>query len=358
MVLNRTSSHVLVLAAVHSIVFACSTESSDQPGTKSFASGGFGSGVASTSISTAGTGGVQPVGGAYSSSGAASSGGVSASHGTNPSSGGGATSPAGGSSNAMSGGAPAAGAAQGGAQPTGGVTASGGTTDAAAGMTAGGAVSGGAPNSEGGAMSSGGSSPGGAGQTAGEPASAVRGIDGLRIDDPCSGTPSITDGATCNHTTLTNNRFRASKEVAVGGDANEVYDVTLRIRGVVEPTNIDGGSRPDTSTFVYKSEMWRKVPYTIGGTVKQADYEQWSITVSAPPQTYFLNDYQKGAHNIFKLDYPITIPIAAGAKVTLECSDSNEREIVNYEKYTLEGLPGSLNFGQFVQVNVVAAKAR
>jgi hypothetical protein len=42
--------------------------------------------------------------------------------------------------------------------------------------------------------------------------------------------------------------------------------------------------------------------------------------------------------------------------VTLDVTDANERQIVNYEKYEVMGLPGSMNFGQFVQVNVVSVK--
>jgi hypothetical protein len=41
--------------------------------------------------------------------------------------------------------------------------------------------------------------------------------------------------------------------------------------------------------------------------------------------------------------------------VSLHATDSNEREIVNYEEYAPDGIPGSMNFGQFVQVNVVSA---
>ena len=184
-------------------------------------------------------------------------------------------------------------------------------------------------------------------------------LRGLRLDDPCAGTPDTTEGAICPHVTLTSaGGFKAAKTVTIGGNPATTYSVTLRIRGVVEPTNIEGGTRTDMGTFSYKSMDWRKVPLTIGGTVKNADYAQWRVSVVSPKQDYFLNDYQKVGHYIFKLDYQVTIPIAGMSKVTLDCTDSNEREIVNYEKYALDGIPGSMNAGQFIQLDVVAVEAR
>lgn len=214
---------------------------------------------------------------------------------------------------------------------------------------------------------SGGAAPGGSGGSAGQGASAAgtgaggavnvaQSLDGLRVDDPCAGTPDTSTGAVCNHVVLTNGGFKSAKEATLMGTAGTTYDVTLRIRGIVEPTQIDGGMRMDTSTFKYQNMTWRKVPFTIGGTVNRGDYSQWRITVESPKQEYYLNDYQTVGHYIFALDYQVTIPIASGSKVTLDGYDSNEREIVNYEKYTIDGIPGSMNYGQFIQCNVVSAK--
>jgi hypothetical protein len=184
-------------------------------------------------------------------------------------------------------------------------------------------------------------------------------LRGLRIDDPCSGTPDLSDGAICPHVMLTSaGGFKAAKTVTIGGNSATTYGVTLRIRGVVEPANIEGGTRMDMGTFSYKNMDWRKVPFTIGGTVKNADYAQWHINVSSPKQDYYLNDYQKVGHYIFKLDYQVTIPMAGMSKVTLDATDSNERLIVNFEKYALDGIPGSMNAGQFVQIDVVAVEVR
>jgi len=184
----------------------------------------------------------------------------------------------------------------------------------------------------------------------------AQGLDGLRVDDPCTGTPDLSNGAVCDHVELTNGGFKSAKDVAIGGTAGTTYDVTLRIRGIVEPTQIDGGMRLDTTTFKYQNMTWRKVPFTIGGTVNRGDYSQWRITVASPKQEYFLNDYQTVGHYIFALDYQVTIQVAANSKITLSGTDTNEREIVNYEKYTIDGIPGSMNYGQFIQCNLVSVK--
>ena len=164
-----------------------------------------------------------------------------------------------------------------------------------------------------------------------------------------------TDGAVCPHVTLTpSGGSQVRQSVVITGTPGTIYDVTLRVRGVVEPANIVGGTRASTSTFQYKDLSWRKVPFTVGGTVTQPDYSQWHLAVASPAADYYLNDYQRAGHYIFELDYEVTVPIAANSKVTLDGTDSNERMIVNFEKYAPVGVAGSVNFGQFVQINVVA----
>lgn len=66
-----------------------------------------------------------------------------------------------------------------------------------------------------------------------------------------------------------------------GGRSGVVYDVTLRIRGLFEPTTIVGGNTPDASH-----------PYSvIGGQSRTLDCSRWHIDVSQPTQTYTLNHY-------------------------------------------------------------------
>jgi hypothetical protein len=231
---------------------------------------------------------------------------------------------------------------------SGGSMSSGG--ESSGGNSSGGESSGG--NSSGGSEASGGAD----GTGGGDFLSIAQPLEGLRIDDPCAGNPTVTVGATCDHSVLTAGGFNAEEVVSIGGTEGTIYEVTLRIRGVVEPTNIVGGSRPDTSTFEYMSLDWRSAPFTIGGAVpgEDADYAQWSIRVASPEQEYFLNDYQRVGHYIFALDYEVVIPIEGNSTVTLAAFDDNERQILNYENYTIDGLAGSVNHGQFVELAVVS----
>src|SRR5689334_9887156 len=70
------------------------------------------------------------------------------------------------------------------------------------------------------------------------PDAAAAGFDKLFIHDGCTGTnPEQTD--TCLH------QQRHEKAFTFGGKAGVVYDVTLRIRGLFEPTTMAGADAPD-----------------------------------------------------------------------------------------------------------------
>jgi hypothetical protein len=300
---------------------------------------------------TAGTGGTGGTAARGGTGGASGSGGMLASSGT-----GGTNLNTGGTAGMLT-----TGGTGGGSSGAGGVAGAGGSAGTNAGAGAGGA-SGGTPSGGGaglgGTAGMGGFSGAAAGASGAAGASAVASaLDGLRVDDPCAGTPTLADGDTCNHVMLTQaGGFKASKEVMIAGTPGTTYDVTLRIRGVVEPTNISGGMRPNTTTFQYMNMAFRTEPLTIGGTVASddADYAQWHIHIASPAQDLYLNDYQKVGHYIFELDYEVTVPMAANTQVTLDATDNNERQIVNYEEYAPDGIPGSMNYGQFIQINVVS----
>jgi hypothetical protein len=266
------------------------------------------------------TGGSSASGGSVASGGASSGGATS----------GGATSGGTASGGATSGGASSGGAVSGGAT-SGGATSGGATSG---GATSGGAMSGGAPSLD----------------------EIAESIVGLRIDDACVGDPPVSVGATCDHAMRTGAGFHQSKEATIGGTDGTTYDITIRVRGVVEPTNVVGGERPNTETISYMNMNFRKEPFTIGGMVpaEDTDYAQWRIIVSDPAEEYTLNDYQKVGHYIFELDYEVTIPVKANAKVTLDGLDANERLIMNYEDYAPEGVDPAVNHGQFIELDLVS----
>jgi len=252
-----------------------------------------------------------------------------------------------------------------GASSLAGSAGTGGSSSGAAGAASGGAGAGGLGGGNGAAGASHAGAGGNTGVAGGAGTSGVaQALDGVRVDDACAGTADTSVGAVCGHVMLTSSGgSKYVKSVTIAGTAGTTYDVTLRIRGIVEPTKITGGMPVEMtppSTIQYMGKTWRKVPYTIGGAASASttdpDYTQWHIGVASPKGDYFLNDYQQTGHYIFKLDYQVTIQMAANTTVTLDGTDRNERQIVNFEKYTIDGIAGSMNYGQFIQINVVSAQ--
>jgi hypothetical protein len=187
-----------------------------------------------------------------------------------------------------------------------------------------------------------------AGPTEAELRAYASGLHELFIDVPCaSSTPlPLTNGATCDHPP---NTQHIEREVTLGGDASITYTVTLSVRGIWEPTHIAGGTAPSSEE-----------PFKIGGTIAAGnaiEYQQYSIEVSAPAQTYWLNDHQYVAHDIHKLDYEAAIEAQGGATVTVIMNDGNERQIANYTRDYFEGLPPydtAPSTGQMLRLDVVS----
>jgi len=125
---------------------------------------------------------------------------------------------------------------------------------------------------------------------------AVAGFDKFFLHDKCTAQyPPQPD--TCLHDRSHQQSF------TIGGKSGTVYDVSLRIRGIFEPTTtITGGGTPDPEHPYFK----------VGGTVSTPDWSQWRIEVSEPKQTYWLNHYPSVGRKIYKEDFEATIAVAAG----------------------------------------------
>jgi hypothetical protein len=143
---------------------------------------------------------------------------------------------------------------------------------------------------------------------------AMAGLHGVSLHDKCTADyPPQPD--TCLHAQL------LERSVTVGGQTGVVHNVTLRIQAIVEPTIIEGGETPYVEHPYFK----------VAGTIRARDWSAWHIEVSNPRQTYWLNHYPKVSHTIYKEDFETTIPIAAGASVTVRVIDGNDRQIDNAE---------------------------
>ncbi len=229
-----------------------------------------------------------------------------------------------------------------------------GTSGAGAGSVAGGGGASGNGGAGGGGMS--GSGGAGAGGTAGrdggggsaaDPITFAGDLHELFIHDTCTG-PNPSQPDTCVH------EQRVERAVVFGGEPGSVYDVRLRIRGLVEPTTIASGQTPLQDHPYFK----------VGGTVSAQDYSQWQIEVSEPAQTYWLNHYPTTSHTIYKEDFEATLQIAAGADVAVRVVDGNDRQIDNAReglpdrRQQIEGVTTEVLDGQVLRLDVIAVQAR
>jgi hypothetical protein len=172
------------------------------------------------------------------------------------------------------------------------------------------------------------------------------GFDKFFLHDMCTAQyPPQPD--TCLHERLHERSF------TFGGKSGTVYDVTLRTRGIFEPTTITGGDTPDPEHPYFK----------VGGIVSTPDWSHWEIEISEPKRTYWLNHYPSVGHTIYKEDFEATIAAAAGATVVIRVTDGNDREIDNGKtapdrQQIIAGVVDHPLPGQMLRLDVVRVKAR
>ena len=95
------------------------------------------------------------------------------------------------------------------------------------------------------------------------------------------------------------------------------------------------------------------------GTPADDDWNIYSLTISNPRQTHFLNNGDSGLYGCFELNEEMTVRIAAGAQVTLLATpvDTRLSQIRNNVMNPIvpAGVsPAPMSFnGQFIQMDVV-----
>jgi hypothetical protein len=178
-------------------------------------------------------------------------------------------------------------------------------------------------------------------------------LAGLRIEVPCAN-PKFNQDTECHWDQSLRQTadpdWKLKREIvrAFTGRKGAMYDVTLHVRGVVEPKNFTGG----TVQFDH---------FQTGGTPVKNDYNFYSLHVSDPEATYTFNrNAEKVGHYTFPIDYRVTIPVRGGAIVTMGAYDSNDVAIANHQHHIVVGVPPApLPFdGQFFQLDVDSAVAR
>jgi hypothetical protein len=148
------------------------------------------------------------------------------------------------------------------------------------------------------------------------------------------------------------------RTVSFGGDPALTYEVTLRFRGVLEARHYEGGTPRGEHFHAGGSPQAQTLGY---GTIL--------LSITAPPQTYYLNSDERGGMvpPVFTIDHTETILIQGGAQVRLLWDDPDCRIIRNCisptatpcQPFVVPGIapaPGSFD-GEFAQMDVVSVRA-
>jgi hypothetical protein len=175
----------------------------------------------------------------------------------------------------------------------------------------------------------------------------------LRIEVPCAN-PKFNNDTECHWDQsllqTADPQWKLKLEAAriFSGKRGELYDVTLHVRGVVEPKNFTGGDVQHEH-------------FQTGGIPVKNDYNFYSLHVSDPEATYTFNrNEEKVGHYTFPIDYSVTIPVRGGATVTMGAYDSNDVAIANHQHHVVAGVPPAPQpfDGQFFQLDVESVKIR
>jgi len=181
-------------------------------------------------------------------------------------------------------------------------------------------------------------------------------LDQQRLETPCTSIPNAQTPDLCTWRPLGTDCPTAglflNRMVAFGGRAGAPYDVSIRVRGVVEPKAYTGGR--DGGDHFY-----------VGGQPTSTGYNVLRLTVSSPPQVFYLNSDQGDgeSHRVFTVDYTKTIRINGGAGLTLEVGDTDCAVVRNCQSFATSACtplvvagipPAPMGFnGQFLQFDVV-----
>ena len=271
----------------------------------------------------------------------------------------------------------AGGAAGSGSTPAGGssvIPSGGSTTNTSAGMSGSSSTnlagSGGAATGGGGGVAMGGSGGevalGGSGGAMVNPQAeiddAVKNLKGWRYENPCGYVDghSLTDGQCASGEICWPDsnkvRFAEKKVIQIGGVAGHQYDVTLRLRGAIEPRDYPSdcaflpGGAANTISVVENCDGF--------SNSGQVSFNVYEFSIEEPKHVYYLNAVKlHPPHRVDSIDQNFAIRVAAGTKIDFSFDDLNGGEIRNCS-VTVEGIAPypKVYDGNFFQLDVVEAK--
>jgi hypothetical protein len=156
----------------------------------------------------------------------------------------------------------------------------------------------------------------------------------LRLEVPCTNDASPVCSAAFE-----------GRSAAIGGDPQKLYDVTLRIRGVVEQKSYTGGVQDGL--------------FLVGGTPASDGYNVMSLATGDPAATYRLNAGTSGIQRVWELDTTRTIPMRGGSLLGLTSDVVDGLQIANTDGSGQPVIPPGISpapsafDGQFIQVDVI-----
>jgi hypothetical protein len=136
-----------------------------------------------------------------------------------------------------------------------------------------------------------------------------------------------------------------STQATVMGAVGATYQVTIRLRGVVELKSYAGGGGTTTN-------YW-----TTGGIAPNDGYNVYELAISEPPQNYFLNSGPSNVQIAYPLDYSETIQVTTGATLTLSADPVDAGEVknvdANLQPVSIAGTTVAQPYdGQFIEMDV------
>lgn len=112
------------------------------------------------------------------------------------------------------------------------------------------------------------------------------------------------------------------KMLAVGGDPNKLYTITLHIQGEVEAKRYDGGQDQSSQGASPKADG-----FCVGGKPNGGDfYNVYMLRTSSPKQDYFFNSLQPPGvsnHTTYGIDYTAKIKANGGSMIRMVAADRN-----------------------------------
>ena len=141
----------------------------------------------------------------------------------------------------------------------------------------------------------------------------------------------------------------------MGGDPAVVYNITLRIRGIIEPKYYTNGCEPQFMRATNPANETRSIYVckATDGTSWNDTYNVWQLSIVDPPATYYLNaDNENPGHRVNTIDGEFTVQARGGTNIQMYFDDLNGGQIRNCG-LTMAELDVPEKGGNFYQLDVV-----